>query len=71
VFVQLLEPCGLRNAELLHDADSVAERGKARGDNDAILEKGNHQVTRHLGKRAVHRARQTGERKGKRKCVVL
>jgi len=37
------------------------------GHSGAILEKGNRRVTRHLGKRAVHRARQTGEGKREEK----
>ena len=37
------------------------------GHSGAILEKGNRRVTRHLGKRAVHRARQTGRRKREEK----
>ena len=33
----------------------------------AILEEGNRRVTQYLGKREVHRARQTGEGKGEKK----
>ena len=37
------------------------------GLSSAILEKGSHWITWHLGKRAVHQVRQTGEGKGEEK----
>ena len=39
------------------------------GHSGAILEKGSRRIMRHLGKRAVHRARQTGEGKGEEKSA--